>query len=98
MQGVHIIIENGTEQHLWCAMDTPGKIALQREPHSPGIEPVGEFTVTNGLADKMIDRVFKRDDIIFQSTEHKAHRRESQYTAKGDKKIRSQDLSQSRRF
>ena len=64
MQYIYIIVEQGTEEHLGGTEYSPGEVTLQRESHPPGIKPVGYFTLTNRLADEIIDGVFQGNNVI----------------------------------
>jgi len=85
MKGVHIIIKGRTEKKLRGAVNTPGQVALQRKTHAPGIEPVRYLPVADALTDEMIDRVFKRNNVILQCPEHETYRGKCQYAAGGNK-------------
>ena len=58
MQYINIVIENGAEQNLRRTVNDPCQVALQRESHSPGIEPIRYFKVVNGLTDKKIKLIY----------------------------------------
>lgn len=87
MQHVQVVIKKRTEYHLWCTVYAPRKAAMQREAHTPGIEPIGEFSIMNALTDEIIDGVFNSNNIILQRSEHETDRGESQYAGQCDKKI-----------